>query len=59
MNEKNFSQPLLSNTEWLWKVAFTRLDHGFRELNLKLQGKLELRVKHILQLNHFDATNIV
>lgn len=38
---------------------YYRLDHDFHELILKLRGKIELRVKHILQLNHFDAINIV
>ena len=43
LNEKNRPEPLLSNTEWLWKLAFAADIIGFlNAFNLKLQGKTVL-----------------
>ncbi|XP_023724818.1 general transcription factor II-I repeat domain-containing protein 2 [Cryptotermes secundus] len=43
LNEKKRPQPLLSNTEWLWKLAFAADIMGFLNgFNLKLQGKTVL-----------------
>ena len=40
LNEKNCPQPLLSNNEWLWKLAFATDIMGYlNEFNTKLQGK--------------------
>lgn len=40
LNEKNSPQPLLSDNEWLWKLAFTTdILLYLNEFNLKLQGK--------------------
>ncbi|PNF15523.1 hypothetical protein B7P43_G16685 [Cryptotermes secundus] len=40
LNEKKRPQPLLSNTEWLWKLAFAADIMGFLNgFNLKLQGR--------------------
>lgn len=43
LNEKNYVQPLLSNNEWLWKLAFATDIVGYlNEFNLKLQGNTVL-----------------
>lgn len=43
LNEKNYVQPLLSNHEWLWKLAFSTDIVGYlNEFNLKLQGNTVL-----------------
>lgn len=58
MNEK-LSTTIIKH--WMaLEISFCyRIDDIFHEFNLKLQGKIELYVKFILQLNHFDTTNIV
>ncbi|KAI5150109.1 hypothetical protein ENBRE01_1306 [Enteropsectra breve] len=43
LKEKNNSQPLLSDNEWIWKLAFTAdILSYLNEFNLKLQGKTVL-----------------
>ena len=43
LNEKNRPEPLLSNTEWLWKLAFAAdIIRFLNAFNLKLQGKTVL-----------------
>ena len=43
LNHKNCPQPLFSNNEWLWKLAFAADIVGYiNEFNLKLQGRTVL-----------------
>ena len=43
LNENNHPEPLLTNVEWLWKLAFcVDLMTHLNDFNLRLQGKTSL-----------------
>ncbi|XP_023211754.1 general transcription factor II-I repeat domain-containing protein 2-like [Centruroides sculpturatus] len=54
--EKNHPEPLLSNAEWLWKLAFfADVVTHVNNLNLKLQGKNNLICNLFSQIKAFRA----
>ena len=56
LTEKNKPQPLLSECEWIWKLAFfADMTGHMNQLNLKLQGKANLISDYFVHVKAFRA----
>ena len=56
LTEKNKPQPLLSDCEWIWKLAFfADMTGHMNHFNLKLQGKTNLITDNFVHVKAFRA----
>ena len=56
LTEKNKPQPLLSDCEWIWKLAFfADMTGHMNHFNLKLQGKTNLISNYFVHVKAFRA----